>query len=144
MSRYRTLLSLGAVVLVVGVSSLIATGAIHSAPPTPTVQPTFTALPSSTATAAPPDLSGTWTGTYFGPSNGFCTLTLTKTGNGFDGTFILSPPLDKFLHVTGNLVGSAITLRSASGVIITGTLSGSTLSGAYVSNGMMYSWSVSL
>ena len=54
-------------------------------------------------------------GNVFGPSNGFCTLTLTKTGNGFDGTFILSPPLDKFLHVTGNLVGSAITLRSASG-----------------------------
>jgi hypothetical protein len=35
MSRYRTLLSLGAVVLSVGMASLIATGAIRRAPPPP-------------------------------------------------------------------------------------------------------------
>jgi hypothetical protein len=37
MSRYRTLLSLGAVVLLVGVASLVATGAIGRAPPIPIV-----------------------------------------------------------------------------------------------------------
>jgi hypothetical protein len=42
MSRYRTLLSLGVVVLLVGLASLVATGAIGRAPPpgaTPTVMP---------------------------------------------------------------------------------------------------------
>jgi hypothetical protein len=67
---------------------------------------------------------------------------LTKTGNGYDGTFLSQP--SKPLHVKGNLIGSTITLRSASGVVIMGTLSGSTLSGAYISNGKTYSWSVTL
>ena len=55
-----------------------------------------------------------------GTSNGFCTLTLTKTGNGYNGTFTLSPPADKLLHVKGNLIGSTLALRSASGVVVTG------------------------
>lgn len=45
MSRYRTLLSLGAVVLVVGLASLIATGAIRRAPPSPRATPTVTPSP---------------------------------------------------------------------------------------------------
>ena len=124
--------------------------AILQRPPThapirPTQVPTSIPTLTPTATEAPPDLSGTWTGLWSsGTSNGFCTLTLTKTGNGLDGTFILSPPADILLHVKGNLIGSTITLRSASGVVFTGTLSGSTLSGAYISNGKMYSWSVTL
>jgi hypothetical protein len=144
MSRYRTLLSLGAIVIVVGLASLIATGAIRHAPPTPTPSaPQPSPMPRAT-TPATLDLSGTWTGLWSsGASNGFCTLTLTKTGNGLDGTFILSPPADILLHVKG-LIGSAITLRSASGVVFTGTLSGSTLSGVYISNGKAYSWSVTL
>jgi hypothetical protein len=70
---------------------------------------------------------------------------LTKTGNGLDGTFILSPPADILLHVKGNLIGSTITLRG-SGVVFTGTLSGSTLSGSYtdMATGKTYSWSVTL
>ena len=46
MSRYRTLLSLGALVLVVGVASLIATGALRPAPPPPRATPTVLATPS--------------------------------------------------------------------------------------------------
>ena len=46
MSRYRTLLSLGAFVLVVGVASLIATGALRPAPPPPRATPTVLATPS--------------------------------------------------------------------------------------------------
>jgi hypothetical protein len=46
MSRYRTLLSLGAVVLVVGLASLIATGAIRRPPPQPRATPTVLATPS--------------------------------------------------------------------------------------------------
>jgi hypothetical protein len=39
MNRYRTLLALGAVVLLVGVASLVATGALRRTPPTPTPAP---------------------------------------------------------------------------------------------------------
>ena len=47
MSRHRTLLSLGGVVLVIALASLIATGAIRPAPPPPQVtSPTVTRLPS--------------------------------------------------------------------------------------------------
>ena len=49
MSRYGTLLSLGAFVVVVGVASLVATGAIHHTRPTPqataTVHPTPSPVP---------------------------------------------------------------------------------------------------
>jgi hypothetical protein len=45
MSRYGTLLSLGAVVLVVGLASLIATGAVRPAPPTQRATPTVTPSP---------------------------------------------------------------------------------------------------
>lgn len=151
MSWKGTLLSLGVVVLLVGLASLVATGAIGRAPPlpratAPATDPTLIPPPTSTAVEASPDLSGTWLGLYFGTSSGSCTLTLTKDGNGFAGTFILSPPADKLLHVKGDLIGSTITLTSASGVVLTGTLSGSTLSGAYtdVSTGKTYSWSVTL
>jgi hypothetical protein len=51
MSRYRTLLSLGAVVLVVGLASLIATGAIRRAPPSPRATPTV--APSRVASGKP-------------------------------------------------------------------------------------------
>jgi hypothetical protein len=137
MSRYRTLLSLGAVVLVVGLASLIATGVVRPAQPTPTPRAT---------TPATLDLSGTWAGLCSGTSNGFCTLTLRQTANGLEGTFLLSSPPGKPLDIEGNLIGSTITLRSATGVVFTGTLSGSTLSGAYtdISNGKTYSWSVTL
>jgi hypothetical protein len=60
MSRYRTLLSLGVVVLVVGLASLVATGAIRSAPPPPRATPTilatlspFTPLPIPPFPTAP-------------------------------------------------------------------------------------------
>jgi uncharacterized protein (DUF2147 family) len=71
---------------------------------------------------------------------------LTKTGNGYDGTFLLESPHGKPLDIEGNLIGSTITLRSATGVVFTGTLSGSTLSGSYtdIATGKTYSWSVTL
>jgi hypothetical protein len=50
MSRYRTLLSLGVVVLLVGLASLVATGAIGREPPLPRA----TATASAPTTPAPP------------------------------------------------------------------------------------------
>jgi len=47
MNRYRTLLSLGAVILVVGLASLIATGALRRAAPPPRAIPTVLATPSA-------------------------------------------------------------------------------------------------
>jgi hypothetical protein len=146
--RWRPAAALAVLVAVTATVGVVI--AILQRPPThapirPTQVPTSIPTLTPTATEAPPDLSGTWTGLWSsGTSNGFCTLTLTKTGNGLDGTFILSPPADIRLHVKGNLIGSTITLRSASGVVFTGTLSGSTLSGSYISNGKTYSWSVTL
>jgi hypothetical protein len=46
MSRYRTLLSLGSVVLVVGLTSLIVTGAFRRLPPPPRAAPTVVATSS--------------------------------------------------------------------------------------------------
>jgi hypothetical protein len=91
------------------------------------------------------DLSGTWSGTCSSTSNGFCTLTLTQTGNALDGTFLLWSPPGKPLDIRGNLTRSTITLRG-SGVVFTGTLSGRTLSGTYTdtATGKTYSWSVIL
>ncbi len=136
-----------AVIASVGVLIAIVQRPPIHAPIRPTQIPTSIPTLTPTATEAPPDLSGTWLGLWSrGTSNGFSTLTLTKTGNGYDGTFMLSPPANKLLHVKGSLVGSTITLRSASGVVFTGTLSGSTLSGSYtdISTGKTYSWIVTL
>ena len=52
MSRYRTLLSLGAVVVVVGLASLVATGAINRARPSPHATPTV-ATPTVLTTPSP-------------------------------------------------------------------------------------------
>jgi hypothetical protein len=52
MSRYRTLLSLGAVVVVVGLASLVATGAINRARPSPHAIPTV-ATPTVAVTPSP-------------------------------------------------------------------------------------------
>jgi len=147
--RWRPAAALAVLVAVtatVGVVIAILQRPPTHAPTRPTQIPTSIPTLTPTATEAPPDLSGTWTGLWSnGTSNGFLTLTLTQTDNGLDGMFIIqSPPPDKPLHVKGNLIGSAITLRSASGVVFTGTLSGATLSGVYISNGKTYSWSVTL
>ncbi|HXC76397.1 MAG TPA: hypothetical protein VNU19_05040 [Candidatus Acidoferrum sp.] len=135
MSRYRTLLSLGAVVLVIGLASLIATGAVRPAPPTPT------------ATQTPPsvDVSGTWAGLCTGPFNGFCSLTWTQTANALHGTFMLSSPPDN-LHISGKLTGSTISFGAVGVVTFTGTLSGSTVAGVYtdIANGKTGSWTVTL
>lgn len=134
-----------AVTATVGVVIAILKPSPARAPIQPTQIPTSIPTLTPTPTEAPPDLSGTWLGTCSGTSNFFCTLTLTRTDNGLDGMFIIqSPPPDRPLHVKGNLIGSTITLRSASGVVFTGTLSGSTLSGVYISNGKTFSWSVTL
>lgn len=105
-----------------------------------------THAPTRPTTIPTLDLSGTWGGLCSGTSNGFCTLTLRQTANGLEGTFLLSSPPGKPLDIEGNLIGSTITLKSATRVVFTGTLSGSTLSGAYtdISTGKTYSWSVTL
>jgi hypothetical protein len=134
--------------IIVAAAIAAVTGFVISHQPTshlasPLLTPSATLTP--TPTEAPPDLSGTWLGTCSGASSFGCTFTLRQTDNGLEGTFIIqSPPPDKPLQVKGNLIGSAIALRSASGVVFTGTLSGATLSGVYISNGKTYSWSVTL
>jgi hypothetical protein len=132
MSRYRTLVSLVAVVLLVGVASLFATGVIRPAPPPPrpTTRPTL-------------DLSGTWAGTCSGTPNDFCTLTLTQTDNALDGTIMWSS-LPHNLHLSGKVTGSTISFGAVGVVAFTGSLSGPTLSGTYtdISSGKTYAWSV--
>jgi hypothetical protein len=137
MRRYRTLLSLGADVLVVGLASLIATGAVRPAPPTPT--------PSATQTPPSVDLSGAWLGLCTGPFNGFCSMTWTQTANALDGTFMLSSPPDT-LHISGNATGNTIRFGAVGVVMFAGTLSGSTMSGSYtdIANGKTGSWTVTL
>ncbi len=129
----------------VGVVIAISKTSLTHVPRRPTPIPTSIPMPTPTALQPPPDLSGTWLGVCSsGSHNYFCTLTLTKTADGFDGTFTLEAPSVEPLHVKGNLIGSTITLRSASDAVFTGTLTGSTLSGAYISSGKTYSWSVTL
>jgi hypothetical protein len=147
--RWRPAAALAALVAVTATVGVLI--AILQRPPThapiqPTQIPTSIPTLTPTATEAPPDLSGTWAGLCSGTANVFCTLTLRQIANGLDGTFLLSSPPGKPLDIRGNLIGSTITLRSASGVVFTGTLSGSTLSGSYtdIATGKTYSWSVTL
>ena len=122
MSRNGTLLSLGVVVVLVGVASLFATGAIGRTPPVPrpTTPPTL-------------NLSGTWGGlNTAGPLNSFMTLTLTQTGKALDGTVAMQSPPEN-VHISGGVSGNAVSFGAAGVISFTGTLSGSTLSGSYTS-----------
>jgi hypothetical protein len=146
--RWRPAAALAVLVAVTATVGVLI--AVLQRPPThapirPTPIPTSIPTLTPTATEAPPDLSGTWLGLCSGSNNGGCTLTLTRTATGFDGMFMLPSPPGKPFHVSGNLIGSAVTLRGA-GVVFTGTLSGSTMSGSYtdIANGKTYSWSVTL
>lgn len=134
MTRNRTLLSLAVVALLVGLASLVATGAIGRTPPSPRA-------------TTPPilNLSGTWEGLATGPFNGFITLTVTQTGKTLDGTITMSTPTET-IHVTGDLSGNRITLEAVGVVTYDGTLSGSTISGSYtdLANGKAGTWSATL
>jgi hypothetical protein len=153
MSGYRTLVSLGVVVLLVGLASLVATGAIGRAPPpgpTPTVRPGGTGggepFPTPTVTPAPPslDLSGTWTGRYTGQINGTFTVAWTQTADALDGTIMLSSPLAT-LHVIGDLTGITILFVAVGMVTYSGTVSGSTMSGSFATaNGKTGSWTATI
>jgi len=135
-----------AVTATVGVVIAISKPSLTHAPIRPTPIPTSIPTPTPTAPQPPPDLSGTWFGVCSsGTHNYFCTLTTAQTAHGFDGTFTLSSPSGEPLRISGNLIGSAVTFRGA-GVVFTGTLSGSTMSGSYtdIANGKTYSWSVTL
>jgi hypothetical protein len=134
LSRHRTLLSLGAVVLVVGVASLIATGALHGAPPTPTATPAPRSL----------DLSGTWTGQYTGQINGMFTVTWSQTADALEGTITLSSPPDT-RHVIGNVTGSTILFVAVGLVTYKGAVSGSTMSGSFTTaSGKTGSWTATI
>jgi hypothetical protein len=78
-----------AVTATVGVVIAILKPSLTHAPIRPTPIPTSIPTPTPTAPEAPPDLSGTWEGVCSGTHNGFCTLTLTQTTHGFDGTIML-------------------------------------------------------
>ena len=108
-----------------------------------TAIPTSIPAPTATATMAPPDLSGTWTGLCTGPFDGFCSLTWTQTANALDGTFMLPR---QSVHISGNVTGSTISFRAVGIVTFTGTLSGATISGSYtdIANGKTGTWSVTL
>ncbi len=131
MSRNRTLFSIAGVALLVGLASLVATGAIGRTPPSPraTTPPTL-------------DLSGSWEGLSTGPFNGYVTVTLTQTGKALDGTVTMSSPTET-IHVIGELSGNRISFGAAGVVTYNGTLSASTISGSYtdLATGKAGTWS---
>lgn len=137
-----------AVTAIVGVLIAIVQRPPTHAPIRPTPIPTPFPFPTPIATQTPlsVDLGGTWAGLCTGPFNGFCSVTWTQTANALDGTFTLSSPPDKLLHISGNLTGSTISFGAVGVVTFTGSLSGSTLSGSYtvIANGKTGSWSVTL
>ena len=147
--RWRPAAALAVLVAVTAIVGVVI--AIMQRPPThapirPTQIPTSIPTLTPTSLQPPPDLSGMWLGVCTnGTHNYFCTLTLTRTDNGLDGTFLMQSPLGKPLDIRGNLTGSTVTLRG-SGVVFAGTLSGRTLSGAYtdIATGKTYSWSLTL
>jgi hypothetical protein len=125
MSRNGTLLSLVLVVVLVGLASLVATGAIGRRPPSPrpTTRPTL-------------DLSGDWGGQSTGPFNGSLSLTLTQTANALHGTIMVETSTEN-LQISGDVSGTTVDFGAPGVVMFTGTLSGSTISGSYtvIANG---------
>lgn len=108
--------------------------------------PTAIPSPTPTATQATPGPSQTWAGRCTGPFNGLCSLTLTRTANALDGTFVLSSPSDH-VHVSGYLSGPTISFGAVGVVTFTGILSGTTMSGSYradIAGGKTGSWRAAL
>ena len=127
------------VTALLGGALLAGCGSSTSDTPTPTAAanniststPTVAApAPTTPAVAAAADVSGGWTGQYSGVYTGTFTLTWQQTGSAVNGQIVLSSPARTF-SITGNLTGNAITFGAVGGVSYTGTVSGSSMSGAY-------------
>ncbi len=135
---------------VIPLISLVAgCGASSTNTPTPTTAVTIpaTSAPAATPTAAPPtaapavDLSGSWSGQYSGTFNGTFTLNWTQSTGKLSGDIAVSTAPQP-LHVSGDVVGSAITFGAVDGVAYTGSVSGNSMSGTYtVPGGGGGSWS---
>ena len=92
----------------------------------------------------PSSVTGTWTGTLASNILGNVTiqLTLTQAGSSVTGTFAQTAPgaVSSFgSTLTGTLNGSAVSIALAFGTCtrtLTGTWSGTTLSGSYAASGV--------
>jgi hypothetical protein len=144
--RWRPAAALAALIAIIATAGVLI-AVLHRPPPQrpvqPTPNPTSIPAPVQTAPLAPPDLSGTWTGLCTGPFSDYCSVTWTRTGDAYDGTF--TSPRDT-VHVSGNLNGSTIRFGDAGVVTFTGTLSGSAMSGTYtdIADGKRGTWFVTL
>jgi hypothetical protein len=79
---------------------------------------------------------------YSGPFTGTFLLTWTQSGPSLNGNIQLSSPA-RSLHISGTVLGSAISFGAVGVVTYSGTVSGKTMSGSYtdVANGQSGSWS---
>jgi hypothetical protein len=92
---------------------------------------------------APTSLTGTWTGTVVSSTlgNQAFQLTLTQSGGEITGFYTISTPgfaTSAGGALTGTVQGTSLTLVLPTGTCIrtwTGTLSGTTMSGAYAATG---------
>jgi hypothetical protein len=121
------------------VSLVAGCGASSTTTTTPTSSvtiPAATSAPVATPTAAPPtaapavDLTGSWSGQYSGTFNGTFTLSWTQSTGKLSGDIAVSTSPNP-LHVSGDVVGSAITFGAVDGVAYTGSVSGNSMSGTY-------------
>jgi hypothetical protein len=99
---------------------------------------------ASTTAAASGGLSGTWSGTYAGDSQGTFTLSWIQAGSKVAGAIKLDQGTTG-LSVTGELQGSSIHFGSvgAGAVTYTGTVSGNTMSGTWTSGSANGTWNAS-
>ncbi len=87
--------------------------------------------PASTTPSSGAGLSGTWSGHYSGAYSGTFTLNWQQSGSKLSGKIKLSEP-PSTLGINGSVSGSAIKFGTVGGgVIYSGSVSGSSMSGNY-------------
>lgn len=91
------------------------------------------AIPAGSAAAAHHSgLPGTWSGRYGGAFSGTFTLHWTKSGSKLHGSITLSKPHGTYT-ISGSVHGTAITFGAVgAGATYTGSVSGSSMSGHYM------------
>lgn len=88
-----------------------------------------------------PKLAGTWSGKYSGGYSGTFVLRWKQSGSRLTGSIRLSNPPGTF-PITGSVRGSTITFGAVgAGATYTGSVSGRSMSGRYMSKPSGGSWS---
>ena len=99
---------------------------------------------SATASAGTPlrtRIAGTWSGRYSGAYAGSFTLSWTLSGSILSGTIKLSNPRGRF-GINGSVRGTAIHFGVVkAGATYTGTVSGTSMSGSYLTQKGPGKWS---